>query len=260
MSKPSDNFMVTLMIIALLVITAISFAGCASTPPVEIFPRVSMDQATLKAGDTGCPTAIYTAPSGILTQCPPEVTQGETGTTTYFPGGVDPAVALAAVGAEKPVNRGYPTIEAAAIAGLQSIAAKPTSSYYEWGGNLAVDPKTGQYFYHEANTSYGGDHVRIDDDEFSLLDDVGAYHTHPCVPEHDVEYFSPADMMDSIFEHKFAFMGDFCTGNVHEFKPGDKPDVEHAARPDGKGFSPLYLTKGRIIGKFADPRPMLEVK
>ena len=29
----------------------------------------SWDQATLKAGDAGCPTAIYIAPGGVLQQC-----------------------------------------------------------------------------------------------------------------------------------------------------------------------------------------------
>lgn len=31
----------------------------------------SYDQANLKAGDRGCPTAIYVAPNGILEQCGP---------------------------------------------------------------------------------------------------------------------------------------------------------------------------------------------
>jgi hypothetical protein len=31
----------------------------------------SYDQERLKANDHGCPTAIYVAPNGVLTQCPP---------------------------------------------------------------------------------------------------------------------------------------------------------------------------------------------
>jgi hypothetical protein len=33
-------------------------------------PAQSWDQEHLKAGDYGCPTAIYVAPKGVLEQCP----------------------------------------------------------------------------------------------------------------------------------------------------------------------------------------------
>jgi hypothetical protein len=39
--------------------------GCATHPTKE----QSWDQENLKAHDSGCPTAIFTAPGGNLTQC-----------------------------------------------------------------------------------------------------------------------------------------------------------------------------------------------
>ena len=39
--------------------------GCAAHNPDQ-----SWDQANLKRGDHGCPTAIFVAPGGDLEQCP----------------------------------------------------------------------------------------------------------------------------------------------------------------------------------------------
>jgi hypothetical protein len=42
---------------------------CA-TPAHKHDSEFRWDQESLKAGDRGCPTAIYTAPNGELKQCP----------------------------------------------------------------------------------------------------------------------------------------------------------------------------------------------
>ena len=137
---------------------------------------------------------------------------------------------------------GFPTIEAAAIAGLKSIAAHPNSVWYEWGG-LIVKTHNG-FMPLPPNTQFEGSHVHIEDYSLPPGAVVGSYHNHPCKTEFFSSYFSPSDLMEPIFFHKTVFMGDFCSGLVHEFKPGDKIDVEQV-EPD----SP-WLTKGRIIGTF----------
>lgn len=150
----------------------------------------------------------------------------------------------------------YDTIEEAATHGLQSVIIKPTASYYEWGGAL-IRNRDGKFGALPAATNHAGDHVRIDTDEVEPLlalagaAIVGTYHTHPCLAGYNVEYFSPPDLVEAIFWRRVVFMGDLCTGKVHEFKPGDKPDVE---RPEGdnNGF---WLTKGRVVGQFAGSRP-----
>jgi hypothetical protein len=233
-----------------------SLYGCAAQPTHLV--SQSWDQQNLKNHDVGCPTAVYIAPKGELIECQqPIVTTGQAGTTTFYPGGADPTVALASVGGEvAPTAHGFKTAEDAATAALKSIAAKPTSFYYEWGGYLARDTKSGEYFYHNANTSMHGDHVQIEepDDLPETFEVVGTFHTHPCLPRHEVTFFSPADLMEGLFEHELVFMGDFCTGAVHEFKPGDKPDVEKMPHSD------LWSTHGRIVGKFSEPRQELVVE
>lgn len=242
-----SKFMYALMVIALLVISVAAFA---QTPPQ------SWDQANLKKGDSGCPTAVFHNDStGVQVICPPVVTQGEAGTTTYYPdGGVEPSIALLTMEIHKE-PKGYPTIEAAAVAALAAIAAKPTSYYYEWGGSLARNVKTGEFFYSPANTTMHGDHVHLDEPEDNPgFEYVGAYHTHPCLPHHEIEYFSPGDMAETLYMHTAAFMGSFCSGQVHEFLPGDKPDAEFVEKAG------QWLTKGRIVGSFTDPRPQLVVE
>lgn len=148
----------------------------------------------------------------------------------------------------------FNTLEEAAIAGLKSIADKPTGAYYEWGGEL-IRTSTGKYMALPANTGFAGDHVNIGDSKYERLGrKVGSYHNHPCLSHHYVEYFSTDDMEEPIYYRRIAFMGDFCTGNVHEFKPGDKPGAEAVGYDRGEG---LHLSKGRIIGVFTTPHAEL---
>jgi hypothetical protein len=149
------------------------------------------------------------------------------------------------------VPPGYDTLTEAAFEAFKAVAAKPTSIYYEWGG-IIVQLKSGKYAPLPAVTTFEGDHVSISGPGmFGKV--VATYHTHPCVPEHYSEFFSPPDLSSAIFEHMTVFMGDLCTGHIHEFKPGDKPDVEAADHDD----LPPFLTKGRIIGQFTTPHSLL---
>jgi hypothetical protein len=106
--------------------------------------------------------------------------------------------------------------------------------------------KPGLFMVLPPTTSYAGDHVELHGSELGGLV-VASYHTHPCLPDHYVQFFSPPDLNEPLYFRRPVFMGDFCTGNVHEFKPGDKPDAEEV---DSGGGNTLYLPKGRILGKF----------
>lgn len=159
---------------------------------------------------------------------------------------------LTSVAVAEPVQY-YDTIEEAATRGLHDITTKSSATFYEWGG-VIIQSAAGKFAALPPETSNAGDHVRIDDDASPVLALVGAtivatYHTHPCLTGYNVEYFSPPDLVASIFWHRITFMGDLCTGKVHEFRPGDKPDVE---KPPGDG-NDFWLTKGRIVGQFTSP-------
>src|SRR6185312_10338083 len=205
---------------ALLVI--LGLAGCTH------MASQSWDQANLKRRDSGCPTAIFVAPGGNLIQCQAEVSE------------------------LLPVPQAYPkfdTPEAAAIAALAQIALKRGGTY-EWGGVIGKG-EDGKYAFSRPHTDFEGDNVSIHRDLPPDFELVAGYHTHPCLPGHEVEFFSPEDLTSVIFGHEeMVFMGDFCTGNVHEFRLGDKPDTDkvHSA----------WLTKGRIIGTFTLPGKMTE--
>lgn len=156
-------------------------------------------------------------------------------------------LSFTALGNDLPsVTPGFPTLEEAAIDGFKQVAANPSSRHYEWGGML-IHMADGKYLALPANTNYEGSHVHISDYNLPPGAVIAFYHTHPCLAEFYAEWFSPADLTDAIFFHRPVFMGDFCTGNVHEFKVGDKPDVEALAGPHS-----MYTTKGRIIGQFID--------
>jgi hypothetical protein len=145
----------------------------------------------------------------------------------------------------------FDTMEEAAIAALKNIVDKAPVALqgYEWGGVIGKT-EAGKYVYSQPDTDYQGDNVHLAGGLPPDAVNVAGYHTHPCLPEHEVEYFSPEDLIPVLFSRKPAtFMGDYCTGNVHEFKEGDKPDAV-------KVLGQVYLTKGRIIGQFTTPHAM----
>lgn len=211
---------------------SVLLCGCAATP--AHLKSQSWDQENLKRNDHGCPTAIFIAPDGNLQQCD-----------------------LTIEGKVVIVPAAYDTVEQAAIAGLKAVAVEPTSSYYEWGG-VIVKTSRGKFIALTANTNFQGDSVRIHSGDFILpgMTIVSSYHTHPCIPEHYVQFFSPSDLIEPLFSRRIVFMGDLCTGNVHEFKPGDKTDAEHPLADE----ETLWLTKGRIIGKFTTPHLLAVVE
>jgi hypothetical protein len=185
-------------------------------------------QDNLKRNDAGCPTAVFVAPHGELVQCQ----------------GVDPTPAPSSDDVAHSTQPGYPTIEEAAIEGLKAIALKPTANWYEWGGEIIKT--TNGYVALPPNTSFAAQHVHIDDQPGNV---VGSYHTHVCNARFAHHLFSPADLSEPIFFHRPIFMGDLCTGLVHQFKPGDKVDVTHLAEDDSAPWS----TPGWIVGKFTTP-------
>lgn len=145
---------------------------------------------------------------------------------------------------EVPVPRPvFATVQEAAIQGIKQ--AYVCSHFYECAGVIAINPD-GKYVAGPVHTSYAGDGVTDRDGVPMGYKLVASYHTHPCLPDsHHVGYFSNTDTVDYYDNHITGFMGDLCTGEVHEFdidtmKPGET-QVE-----DG-----VWLTKGKIIGKIA---------
>ena len=55
----------TWALVATLMVCILGVVGCASARP----KAESWDQENLKRNDHGCPTAIFIAPGGVLTQC-----------------------------------------------------------------------------------------------------------------------------------------------------------------------------------------------
>jgi hypothetical protein len=209
--------------------------GCASNPTSHAAWE-SWDQSNLKRHDAGCPSAIYIAPKGVLVEC----AHKQTLIVDKIPHPVTFPV--------------FDTLEEAAVAALVQIAAQPTSIYYEWGGVLGQN-EAGKYAFSIPRTDFSGDSVEIRGHSMPPdMHRVGSYHSHPCLDEHDIEYFSPEDLGEGIFGHHIVVMGDFCTGNVHLFKPGDKPDVEQPEGDQG-----VWLTKGRVIGQFTGKHKLITI-
>lgn len=134
----------------------------------------------------------------------------------------------------------YDTIEEAGVHAI--MRAYQCSHYYECGGLIARDTK-GKYVVGPVRSNDAGDMVNTGStvpEDFTL---VGDYHIHPCLKDsHYVNYFSPQDVSAYLTAQVIGFMGDMCTGEVHEFDPAkDK-------MADTKIAENLYLTKGRIIG------------
>ena len=69
-----------LAVFALACLTAYALVGCSTETESMRYklelathddPRFNWSQEALKRGDYGCPSAIYIAPDGVLTQCAP---------------------------------------------------------------------------------------------------------------------------------------------------------------------------------------------
>jgi hypothetical protein len=144
-----------------------------------------------------------------------------------------------------------PTFSTLVEAGVHGVArAYQCSRYYECGGIIATD-RVGKFVVFPVASDYASDHVSIDDD--NLPDGyivVATYHTHPCIARYVTQMFSPNDLMNAILGEAVAFMGDLCTGKVHEFDPNaDKPNTEQVGPT-------LWLTQGRIVGQITLTEPI----
>jgi hypothetical protein len=144
-----------------------------------------------------------------------------------------------------------PTFNTLVEAGVHGIArAYQCSRNYECGGVIAKN-LAGKFVMLPVTSDFASDHVSLDDD--NLPDGyvlAATYHTHPCIARYITQVFSPSDLMNAILGEAVAFMGDLCTGKVHEFDPNvDKPNTTLVA-PN------LWLTEGRIVGQITLTEPI----
>lgn len=143
-----------------------------------------------------------------------------------------------------------PTFNTLVEAGVHGIArAYQCSRNYECGGIIASN-QAGKFVVFPVKSDYASDHVGIDTDTPDGYIVVATYHTHPCISRYVTQVFSPADIMNSLLGEQIGFMGDLCTGKVHEFDPNvDKPNTEQVE-------SNLWLTQGRIVGQIKLTEPI----
>lgn len=116
------------------------------------------------------------------------------------------------------------------------------SHYYECSTTIAKDP-AGKFVVGGARTDYQSDSVHTPDIVpigWTLAADI---HSHPCVPEHVGNMFSPADIISSITSRTPMYMVDLCTGKVHEFLNGITRPDEVLVNED------TWTTEGAIIGQ-----------
>jgi hypothetical protein len=158
----------------------------------------SFDQENLKKSDQGCPTAIYVAPLGQLTQC-------------QLIDDAHPAVPGDKV-------RVFATQDEAAIYVLSKVYEK--SHYYEYGGEILKGPLG--YYVALPTTQHHGMDVSFDQDPESYDFPIAAsYHVHPCLKDAYPAVFSPQDLSSSRATHTPGYVLDECTGDVHYWAPGD---------------------------------------
>jgi hypothetical protein len=133
-------------------------------------------------------------------------------------------------------------------AGIWAIKrASECSLYYECGGTILKDP-AGKFVVSPVGTDYQGDHVSFSTEAPTGWTTVATYHTHPCIPDHATNLFSPEDMMGIVVRKiPAAFMGDLCTGDVHKYSLGDPQN-------DTK-YDIVWLTPGKIVGHFDVAKP-----
>jgi hypothetical protein len=140
---------------------------------------------------------------------------------------------------------GYDTLEEAGVHGIER--AYQCSRAYECFGAIALRPSDNKYVVGPVRTDYAGDSVQVDHKVPPGWKLVADFHTHPCnADSHEVPYFSPQDMAEVTARKITGFMGDLCTGEVHEFTPGrDSPNDAYIEEQE------LYLSKGRVVGHIA---------
>lgn len=132
----------------------------------------------------------------------------------------------------------FNTITEAAVYGSNRVGK--CSQNYECSGIIVLDPK-GKFVVGPVHTDYNSDSVRIMVNETPSDWQLAAtFHSHPCLPNHANQLFSPQDVMNSITRRVISFMVDLCDGSVHEFIPGKN-------RPDTELFDGIWMTQGAVI-------------
>jgi hypothetical protein len=207
----------------LLAALAALLCACAAAPAHN--PLQSWDQANLKRNDSGCPTAIFVAPDGNLSQC--EMVEQKSDPPKFFP-----------------------SADAAALYVVTKIYEH--SHYYEYGGVIGKGPKG--YALSAPTTLHHGTDVTINEDPDSYsFPIVATYHVHPCLRHVVPSVFSPQDLAGARTTSHPAYVLDECTGALHYWAPGDGYLSEGELLE--LGISPIELrngvliSPGKIVGK-----------
>lgn len=134
----------------------------------------------------------------------------------------------------------FDSLREAAIYGAQRL--EQCSQYYECSGFIVTN-KDGKFLMSPVRTDYASDHVHVTERNPTETKRVADIHSHPCVPEHVTNKFSPEDMIGAITSRTTAYIVDLCTGDVHEFLPGvTKPDEEYDEDAE------IWMSGGTVIG------------
>jgi hypothetical protein len=136
----------------------------------------------------------------------------------------------------------FPSLHEAVM--YQANRLEECSHYYECAAVIAIDPK-GKFTASAVHTDYESDHVSMSVDVPIGWQLAASIHSHPCIPHHSVNLFSPQDIMGAIIYHEpAAYMVDMCAGDVHEFIPG-------VTQPATTKFDDIWLSGGNIVGHVA---------
>ncbi|MGH7751060.1 MAG: hypothetical protein ACREQ5_40785, partial [Candidatus Dormibacteria bacterium] len=112
--------------------------------------------------------------------------------------------------------RVFETMQEAATYAIQE--SYDFSTQFEYGGMILKGPNN-EYRVTIPYTIGADDHMLIKHiHQLGPYNGVADYHTHPCMPyTHIPGLFSDPDITDYITNGLIGYMGDLCTGNVHEF-------------------------------------------
>ena len=188
----------------------------------------SWDQENLKRNDKGCPTAIFVAPNGNLTQCQLVIEDAP----------------------KKPDLKYFKTVDEAAIYVVGKIYEQ--SHYYEYGGVIQKTDKG--YVVSQPVTQHHGMDVSFQEDPESYnFPIVATYHVHPCLKNAFPSVFSPQDLSGTRTTKNPGYVLDECTGEVHYWAPGDGYLDGDAMMKLGVNPMDLLmgvqLSPGRVVGK-----------
>ena len=123
------------------------------------------------------------------------------------------------------------------------------SKYYECSSFFVKDDH-GKIAVGPTRSDYASDHVSIRPNAPDSWEILATIHSHPCIPNHYPNVFSPQDMMGSYMTKTTGYMVSLCTGEIHEFIPGkNAPNDVHLDDED------IWVSAGTIVGhvdKFPD--------